>query len=88
MIILESGGRTLSVPGRSFLGTEIPRQEQLKHIKSQQKSQSREREKMIQGIQGQPNVNTMAHSAAVYSTLHGFGEQNVDIMDEDSETLT
>ena len=47
IIIPKSGGRTLSVPERSFSGIEIPRQEQLKHIKSQQKSLSREREKMI-----------------------------------------
>ena len=42
---------------------------------------------MIQGIQGQPHVDTMAHSTAVYSTLHGFGEQNVDVTVKDSETV-
>ena len=40
IIIPESGGRTLSVPGQLFSEIEIPRQEQLKHIKSQQKSLS------------------------------------------------
>ena len=74
IIIPESGRRTLSMLERPFSGIEIPRQEQLKYIKSQQKSLSREREKMIQGIQGQPHVDTTAYSTAVYSTLHGFGE--------------
>ena len=40
IIVPESGGRMLSVPGQPFSGIEIPRQEQLKHIKSQQKSLS------------------------------------------------
>ena len=42
---------------------------------------------MIQGIQGQPHVDTMAYSTAVYSILHGFGEQNVDVTVKDSETV-
>ncbi|EKG08957.1 DNA helicase PIF1 ATP-dependent [Macrophomina phaseolina MS6] len=42
---------------------------------------------MIQGIQRQPDANATAHSAAVYSVLGGFGEQNVHITDADSETL-
>lgn len=87
MIVPESGERTLSVLGRLFSGSEIPRQDQLRHIKAQQKSLSRERERMIQGIQGQPDVDMTAHSAAVYSALHGFGEQNIDVTAEDSEAL-
>ncbi|EKG08990.1 DNA helicase PIF1 ATP-dependent [Macrophomina phaseolina MS6] len=42
---------------------------------------------MIQGIQRQPDANATAHSAAVYSVLSGFGEQNVHITDADSEIL-
>src|SRR2546429_2216526 len=87
MIVPESGERILNVPGQLFSGTEIPRQEHLRHIKSQQKSLSKEREKMIKGIQRQPDVNTTAHSAAVYSVLNGFGDQNVHITATDSETL-
>jgi len=86
-IVPERGERTLSVPGQPYSGAEIPSQEHLRHIKSQQKSLSKEREMMIQGIQGLPNVNTTGHSAAVHSVLNGSGEQNVDITATDSETL-
>lgn len=89
MIVPEEGERTLSVPGQPFVGAEIPRQEHLRHIKSQQKSLSKEREKMIQGIQGLPgpDANTTGHSAAVYSVLNGSGDQNVHVTATDSETL-
>ena len=42
---------------------------------------------MIQGIQGQPYIDTTAYSTAVYSTLHGFREQNVDVTVKDLETV-
>ena len=89
-IVPERGERTLNVPGQSFSGAEVPRQEHLRHIKSQQKSVSKEREKMIQGIQRVqqlPDDNTTSHSAAVYSVLNGFGDQNVNITTTDSEIL-
>ena len=50
-------------------------------------SVSREREKMIQGIQSQPDSNTTSHSEAVYSALNGFGEDDIDITPADSEIL-
>jgi hypothetical protein len=50
-------------------------------------SVSREREKMIQGIQSQPDSNTTGHSEAVHSILSGFGEDDIDITPADSETL-
>ena len=90
VVVPENGERTLSVPGQPFSGAVIPSQEHLRHIKSQQKSLSKEREKMIQGIQGAQglsDVNTTGHSAAVYSVLNGSGDQNVDITATDSETL-
>jgi len=87
VIVPEEGERTLSVPGQPFSGAEIPSQKHLRHIKSQQKSLSNEREKIIQGIQRLPDVNTTGHSAAVYSVLNGFREQNVHITATDSETL-
>jgi len=87
MRISEGGERKLNVPGQPFSGAEIPRQEDLKHIKSQQKSLSKEREEMIQGIQRLAEVNTTAHSAAVYSLLSGFGEQSVHVTAADSEIL-
>ena len=88
-IVPERGERTLSVLGQPFSGAEIPKQEQLRHIKSQQKSLSKEREKIIQGIQRShqlPDDNTTNHSEAVYSVLNGSGDQNVNIMATDSET--
>jgi len=87
MIVPEKGERVLSVRGQPFSGAEIPAQEHLRHIKSQQKSLSKEREKMIQGIQRLPDVNTAAHSAAVYSVLNGSGDQNIHLTATDSETL-
>ena len=87
VVVPESGERTLSVPGQPFSAAVIPSQEHLRYIKSQQKSLSKEREKMIQGIQGLSDVNTTGHSAAVYSVLNGSGDQNVDITATDSETL-
>lgn len=92
MIVPESGGRTFSILGRPFSETELPGQDHLKSIRLQQRSLSREREMMVQGIQGQgqgqEHVKMTAHSAAVYSVLNGFGEQNVQVTATDSETLT
>ena len=87
MIVPEKGERTLSVLGQPFSGAEIPRQEHLRHIKSQQKSLSEERKRMIQGIQRPSCINTTGHSAAVYGVLNGSGDQNVDITATDSEAL-
>lgn len=87
MVVPESEGRILSLPGQLSLGTGIPKQEQLKHIKSQQKSLSRERERVIQGIQRQPDTNTTAYSANVCSVLNGFGEQDVHVTAADSDVL-
>ena len=42
---------------------------------------------MIQGIQGQLYINTMAHSTAIYSILYGFKEQNINITVKDLETV-
>ncbi|KAL8281707.1 hypothetical protein RB600_008933 [Gaeumannomyces tritici] len=88
MTVLERGPRTLSVPGRSYWGAGIPGQEQVRSIKSQQVSASKERERMIQGIQNQPSSsNTTGHSAALYSALNGFGEDDIHITAADSESL-
>ncbi|KAL8326728.1 hypothetical protein RB597_003174 [Gaeumannomyces tritici] len=67
--------------------TGLPGQEQLKSIKSQQRSVSRERERMIQGIQSRADHHTTGHAAAVYSVLNGFGEQDVQVTEADSERL-
>lgn len=73
-----------SVSGRSILGTNLPPQEQLRSIKSQQTSLSREKEKMIQGIQSQSDRYETVHDAAVYNVLSGFGEQDIRLATADS----
>lgn len=60
-------------------GNHAPEQSQVKSIKSQQASASRERERMIKGIQGQGDADAATHSAAAYRVLNGFGEDNLDI---------
>ncbi|RYC79720.1 hypothetical protein BFJ63_vAg17395 [Fusarium oxysporum f. sp. narcissi] len=58
-----------------------------KSIKSQQTSASREKEKMIQGIQNQPDSDTAGHESAVCNMLNGFGEHEVRHTATDSETI-
>jgi hypothetical protein len=57
-VVDEPMERHMAVQEDPELGTEIPRQEHVKAIKSQQSSVSREREKMIQGIQSHRNNST------------------------------
>ncbi|KAG7413173.1 ATP-dependent DNA helicase PIF1 [Fusarium oxysporum f. sp. raphani] len=66
---------------------EMPWQEHVKSIKSQQTSASREKEKMIQGIQNQPDSDTAGHESAVCNMLNGFGEHEVRHTATDSETI-
>ena len=42
---------------------------------------------MIQGIQGQLYINITAHNTAIYSTLHSFREQNINITVKNLETV-
>ena len=42
---------------------------------------------MIQGIQGQLYINITAYNIAIYSTLHGFSEQNINIIVKDLKTV-
>lgn len=42
---------------------------------------------MIQGIQSRADYPTTGHAAAVYSVLNGFGEQDVQLTDADTERL-
>jgi hypothetical protein len=86
-ILPERGPRIVRLPGDPSRMAEIPRQEQVRSIKSQQTSVSREREKMIQGIQSQPDSYTTGHSEAVQSVLNGFGEDDIDITPADLETV-
>jgi hypothetical protein len=65
----------------------MPMQETVRSIKMQQRSLSRERERMIQGIQGRADNGGTAHSAAIHSVLNGFGEEEVEITPAYSDTL-
>jgi hypothetical protein len=84
-IVSEQEVRVLSNSGERTLGAEIPKQSQLRAIKSQQTKASQERERMIQGIQTCVDNSTTEHNAAVYSVLNGFGEQDIHITGADSE---
>ncbi|OWT42276.1 PIF1 protein [Pochonia chlamydosporia 170] len=86
-VVIERGPRTLGLRGHPSSGAEIPRQEQVRSIKSQQISASKERERMIQGVQSLGSNNTTGHSRAAYSVLHGFGEDDISITAADSETV-
>ncbi|KAM4067646.1 AAA domain-containing protein [Hirsutella rhossiliensis] len=48
----ERAGRRVNLPGSALSGAALPRQEEVRAIKSQQRSAARERERAIQGIQG------------------------------------
>lgn len=84
-IVSERGPRTLGTLEGPFPGADMPGQEQVRSIKSQQMSASREKEKMIQGIQSQPDNNTTGHGSAVYNGLNGFGEHGAHLTAADSE---
>ncbi|KAH7129615.1 hypothetical protein B0J13DRAFT_611337 [Dactylonectria estremocensis] len=51
----------------------------------EQKSASRETERVIQGIQGLTDRNTAGRNAAVDAVLSGFGEQDVQLTATDTE---
>ena len=86
-IVQDQQLRTLRIAGGLSGIVDIPTQEQVRSIKSQQISLSREREKMIQGIQSQPSTNVTGHDAALYNVLNGFGEDNIDVTATDLEPL-
>jgi hypothetical protein len=83
-IVIEGSVRTVNTSMSLCPGANIPGQDKVKSIKSQQASLSRERERMVQGIQERPEQNTNGHGAAVYNVLSGFGEDDVGITQEDS----
>ncbi|KAF4448962.1 ATP-dependent DNA helicase PIF1, partial [Fusarium albosuccineum] len=84
-IMPERGERLISASGGAFCGAAIPPQGQVKAIKSQQTCASRERERMIQGIQNMARTDETGHSAAVWSVLTGFGEDDVQMTAADLE---
>ncbi|KJZ70513.1 hypothetical protein HIM_10099 [Hirsutella minnesotensis 3608] len=81
----EGGPRRINMPGRTFSGASIPPQSQLRAIKSQQIRASREREKMIQGIQSVATAPVGDRRATVRSVLTGFGEDDIAMTAADVE---
>ncbi|OAQ58651.1 ATP-dependent DNA helicase PIF1 [Pochonia chlamydosporia 170] len=81
-VIDERGVRRIELSGRPFSRAEIPAQKELRAIKSQQTAASRERERMIQGIQHVADNRDRAttnRSAAIEDVLNGFGEQDIRV---------
>ncbi|KJZ71586.1 hypothetical protein HIM_09055 [Hirsutella minnesotensis 3608] len=84
-VLPEGGPRRINIPGRTFSGATIPPQSQLRAIKSQQIRASREREKMIQGIQSVATAPVGDRRATVRSVLTGFGEDDIAMTAADVE---
>ncbi|KJZ69894.1 hypothetical protein HIM_10727 [Hirsutella minnesotensis 3608] len=84
-ILPEEGPRRISIPGRALSGATIPPQSQVRAIKSQQISASREREKMIRGIQSVATAPVVDWRAAARSVLTGFGEDDIQMTAADLE---
>ncbi|KAM4067871.1 PIF1-like helicase [Hirsutella rhossiliensis] len=83
----ERAGRRVDLAGSELSGAALPRQEEVRAIKSQQRSAARERERAIQGIQGAgATVGTRTdRSAALRRVLGGFGEDDVDVTAADGD---
>ncbi|KAM4055590.1 PIF1 protein [Hirsutella rhossiliensis] len=73
------------MPGRVFSGAAPPPQDQVRAIRSQQTSASKERERMIQGIQSMPAARESDRRAALRRVMIGFGEDDVDMTTADSD---
>ncbi|KNB13717.1 hypothetical protein FOXG_21407 [Fusarium oxysporum f. sp. lycopersici 4287] len=71
--------------GNRFSRVAVPPQGQVKAIKSQQICASREKEKMIQGIQSTVAAHGTDRSAVVQSLLTGFGEKDIQMTAADLE---
>lgn len=84
-VVREQDTRTID---RAYAGVDVPDQAKIKSIKSQQASASRERERIIQGIQKQADGIIGSRDAAVYRVLNGFGEDDIGIAPGDQETAT
>src|ERR1051326_1883177 len=85
VVVHEGGPRRVSIPGGIGADAEIPEQELVRSIKSQQRSLSREKESRIQGMQEQLHSDVNGHAAAVHRVFSGFGEDDVDLMQAGTE---
>jgi len=72
--LVETAAGAASSRGGILSDADIPEQEKVRSIKSQQMSLSREREGMIQGIQEWRDNDTSSDAAAVNRLLGSFGE--------------
>ncbi|XP_044717273.1 ATP-dependent DNA helicase PIF1 [Hirsutella rhossiliensis] len=84
-VVTERGGGHINMPGQVFSGAAVPPQDQVKAIKSQQTCASRERVKMIQGIQSMAPAHGTDRGAAERSVLAGFGEEDVQVTRVETE---
>ncbi|KJZ74132.1 hypothetical protein HIM_06363 [Hirsutella minnesotensis 3608] len=84
-VIPEQGVRRVSMPGRAFSGIALPPQDQVRAIKSQQISASKERERMIQGIQTTLTARESDRRAALRRVMTGFGEDDIEMTLADSD---
>ncbi|PNH49352.1 hypothetical protein VD0003_g7784 [Verticillium dahliae] len=82
----ESGLREVpDIPEGPLLKGDVPEQGLIRSIKSQQRSVSKEKERMIQGIQSRPDGDTTSDGLAAQCGQHGLGARAADLMTDDSE---
>lgn len=77
--VSERGLRQIELPGHAFSGATVPSQDQVKAIKGQQMSASRERERMIQGIQCASAAAGSDRRAGLRAVMSGFGEDDIEV---------
>ncbi|OAQ58219.2 ATP-dependent DNA helicase PIF1 [Pochonia chlamydosporia 170] len=78
-VIPEQGERQIGIHGGNLSGANIPPQDQVKAIKSQQICASRERERMIQGIQNMAVAHKTEQGMVMRNVLSGFGEEDIEM---------
>ncbi|KAM4061761.1 PIF1-like helicase [Hirsutella rhossiliensis] len=83
----ERAGRRVNLPGSELSGAALPRQEEVRAIKSQQRSAARERERAIQGIQGGGAAAGVGadRGSALRGVMGGFGEDDMDVTAADGD---
>ena len=78
-VIHEQGGRTICPRRGESPEIDVPGQDKVRSIKTQQASMSRERERRIKGIQEQAYSNATIQDAPAYRVLSGFGEDDISV---------
>lgn len=75
-LVAEEEANDTIFPEQRKVGVSIPNQDQVRSIKSQQASASRERERMIQGIQGLVNGDRSIQGRPSQNVPDGFGDED------------